>query len=873
MRKHGLWFTLLACAVLLTGCSSSPSPVGTGASQPPPERLNDTIDISLADLLAKPRAELAALAEEWATKIEIQHQGHREGKLPFRLLPDLRPPLAVPVLRAATFSAKAGFSLPPYVAEDSRDSALALHLARFGDTEAAAKLVEQGDAAARRQIEAGRCERNYPLEWTRLVGLILHAAEFRLATGDVEGASELVLLHGQLRTLLDAKAAEGALGATLLPRGRETLARAAVAWRAAKKTELAEEVEAAVASWGQAPELVLGVRRGTPQAEVRRLLRTTGEGRAVPAVSTARAFDLFALPFPDEGAEGVTACFDEAGRLTEICVTYRAGLGQSFPEPAQLAQLLEERPWPGHDGPASPGLRRRTYALGANAAAAAWACEVLIVAQGAGVGAAVRFQDGKVAGTPSLPRAFGDAHFDRSFEQNRFRLAPEQRKETLTLTQPKALARLKNPLPDLKPVQAAVQREANGNLLARVVLSYATDESGPPPLHRIALPLWAAFGPARWEGVSDDSSGHLALTWEDAQTRYTLQLPYSNNRPPELEARDVQGPQKVAAREARAAAFDRDERNSRVEAGTALSRIPRQLEQFELGVRRAQVLQVLPPGKSILKQEFPGGLTLTFTADPRRTETSVARQMFFRFDKQDRVIELRARYVDGPAARDSAGWTAELLKSFTKRCGAPASAPTSWADLWSDLPPRKPAPFLHRWQDDLSELIYERDNGGVEVRLRDLKSAASLPALEYLARGPESCLLGMTRDEILRKWNLVQPDTTPDGAVILAPPTGGAYDVVLAWFEKDRAIRIVARHSPAAGNRPPTAAAMGQALTQAWGRELRTLGWPRRQDFTPHDVLQSLSWHDDRTRVRLFWQDSDTGLPRLFTEWKDLTGP
>src|SRR5262249_40205094 len=144
------------------------------------------------------------------------------------------------------------------------------------------------------------------------------------------------------------------------------------------------------------------------------------------------------------------------------------------------------------------------------------------------------------------------------------------------------------------------------------------------------------------------------------------------------------------------------------------------------------------------------------------------------------------------------------------------------------------------------------------------------PALEYLTRGPENCLLGMTRDELLQKWGVGQP-ATADDAVVLPPPTSSPYDAVLVWFEKNRAVRIVARHkrqgqTVASDN---SSASLASAVTEAWGRDLRQLGWPRRQDSSSQDALQSLSWHDDRTRVRIFWQESDSGLYRLFTEWKE----
>jgi hypothetical protein len=874
MRKLVCGIGALAC-VLLAGCGSSPAPVEEGIYQPPPARLGDTIDISLEQLLTKPRAELAALAEEWAAKIQVQQQGRLEGKLPFTLLPELRLPLAVPVWRSAQFSAKVGSSLPPYVAEDSKDSELALHLARFGDTEAALKLVEPTDTATRSQIEACQQERNYPVEWTRLVGLLLHAAQMRLATGDVDGGTEVVVLHRQLQALLDSKATQGLLGATLLPRGREALARAMAAWRADKKTELAEQAAAALATWGEAPPTVLGIGPGTARAEVNRLLRSPGTGPASPALATARAFDLFRLPFPDEGAEAVIVFFDSVDRLTELYVTYRVGFSDHYPEPAQLAYLLEERALPAQEAPKANGLRRRTYALGTEQAEARWACEVLTVAHGAGLGAAIRLHDGKeTLDRIPLPRDFGDVHLDRSFEQNRIRFTPEQRRELLKVEQPKTLARLTNPLPALKLSQASLEQAHGQDVASQLVLHYPTDGSrGVPTLHQVALPLWATLGPSRWEGVGDSSGGHLALVWQDTGTRYTLQLPYENGKPVELEVRDVQGTEQVAQRVAQAVLLDQTERAARIEAGKALTRIPRHLEQIELGLRRAEVLPLLPPGSTVLKRELPGGLTVTFSGDPGRGG-SVVRQLFIRFDQEDRVIELRARHVD-QGAQSGTAWMGEILNIVKKRCGAPLEQPASWAAVWADLPPRKPAAVQYQWQDDLSRLAYERDSGGVELRLSDwTKQGAqdTFPALEYLPRGPENCPLGMARDELLRKWGVGQP-ATADGALVLPQPPSSSYDALLVWFEKEIAVRIVARHqrqgSAAAGNLNP--AVLASAVTEAWGRDLRSLGWPRRQDLTTQNTLQSLAWHDDHTRVRIFWQESESGLCRLFTEWKELS--
>jgi hypothetical protein len=869
MKKYIFSLVAVVFALLPAGCSSPTLPAEEIRDKPLASRLGDSIDISLAELLTKPRAELAGMATEYATRIQMQEQGRREGRLPFGLIPKLRLPLAVPVLREAQYSARAGFSLPPYLEEGKKDSGLAIHVARHGDSEAAAHLVEPGDAETSRQIQASRFEQNYPVEWTRLVGLLLHVAQMRLATGDVEGGTELVVLHRQLRAVLDPKAAQGTLGAVLLPRGRETLARAAAAWRADKKLELAAQADAALADWGDVPALTLPFQVGTPRAAFTRLLRSSGEGRTLAAPSIARAFDLLTLPFPDDGAKAVIACFDDADRLAELVITYRTGFGESFPEPALLALLLEERPLQGEDGSRDAGVRRRSYHLGVAD------CAVSVVDHGAGVGAIVQLGGVKESSTkPKLTRDFGGANLDGTFEQTRMRLTPEQRGATGVTIRGKALTQIRNPLPALQPVEAELRREKGQNLASALVLRYAVDAGGPPALHKLALPLWTTYGPAQFQGVSDNGGGHLVLIWEDSRTRYMLRSPYDTDQPVEFEIADRQGPAS-AERETAAAALERREREQRLKMGKPLVRIARYLEpmQIELGMRRSQVLQLLPPGQAVVKREIPGGLAITFRGEPVRTDPFVLRQMFIRFDNSGRVVEMRARYLDGPDAGQGR-WMTDLLTKIKKRAGAPAQGPSPWVNLWNDLPPQKPDPLLCRWHDDITALVYQRDAAGVELALRDRAGEREvtpvMPPLEYLPRGPAKVQLGVKRKELLKSWSITKPVITEDGALVLRPPQSSPFDALLVWFDNhDQATRIVARHVPNGVNLA-SAAQWSQAILDAWNRELATLGWHRRQDLTANEVLQSLGWHDDRTRVRIFWQESDTGPPRLYTEWKEL---
>jgi hypothetical protein len=793
--------------------------------------------LSLGELLTRPRSQLAEWANEWSTKIHLQEKARREALLPYGLMPELRLPLVVPVWREAKYSPTLGFSLPPYTPAESKDTEMALHLARYGDTEAACKLVAPQDTEALSQIEAGRFERDYPVEWTRLIGLMLHAAQVRLATGDADGEKELVGLNRQLTQVLDPKAAAGALGSALLGRGRKVLARAETAWRANQRNDLADQAKADLAEWSETPAPTLPVRLGTPRALVSRTISSHGTGRTLATPDLTRALDLWALPFPDQGADSVLVCFDPADHLTDVFLLYRTGQGEHYPQPAALAHIWEEHGLPARDLPRSPGLNSRSYSL------AEWTADVLIVTHGAGVGALLHLSGGQETPPPSfrLTRDFGTVRFERSFEQNRMHLAYESRGSRLASRQPEVLAQLVNPLPLLKPTQAVIEQASGRNLTASVRLSYNIDASGPPELARLTLPLWAVAGPPRLRGVEDEQGGHLALVWEDGQTRYLVELPYEPAQPVQFEAVDLHDAGQMAQREADAATFDLAERRARFQAGKPLQRLPRDLEQFELGMTRSQITQALPTGQAILKRPIAGGLAVTFTGEPADGQVDVLRQLMFRFDAADRAVELRARYQDGPAVRKGDG---ELLAAIRKRGGAAQEVAPIGASLWTELPPRRPAPHCLSWHDDRTRLTYLRERGGVEVVLRDCpvehERGYPLPPLDYLPRGPEPSPLGTTRAGLVKMWGLTREETTEDGALVLRPTTISPYDAVLVWFEQDRVVRVVARHR----NAPTNSAGPAhwcQAVSDAWARDLRTIGWPRRFDHLANNGLQSLA--------------------------------
>ena len=155
---------LLALAVLgLTGCGGSQVEVAADPPDKAPARLGDKTDVLLADWLKKPRVELAGLVAEWSDTVQKQRLHARENPLSVDLLPDLQPPATMPVFREASFSRQAGFSLPPYARPGEADAALALHLARLGDGEAAGLVAGGSDKDLFTRMDRFRSARNYPL--------------------------------------------------------------------------------------------------------------------------------------------------------------------------------------------------------------------------------------------------------------------------------------------------------------------------------------------------------------------------------------------------------------------------------------------------------------------------------------------------------------------------------------------------------------------------------------------------------------------------------------------------------------------------------------------------------------------------------------
>lgn len=872
MRMRGYWCGLLPLLLVLAGCRTQVAAPSDVAPEDTTTHLGDKSDISLADWLKRPRPELAKLAEEWTETVRKQQETARGNPESVQLLPQLHPPTIAVVFAEARFSPSAGFSLPPYLKEGQPDAAAALHLARFGDRDAALQLADPQNQDLRGKIEACRTEHNYPLEWTRLVGLVLQSAQLRLANGEPEGATELAVLHRQLRSVLDAKAAAGPLGAALLPVGRQALAVAAAAWREPRwnKTALATDIDAVLADWGKAPDPSLALSIGSKQDEIARLFNVPVSGHAIIARTPAtvqRALDLLGLPLPTEGAESAIAFLDAKQELSELLVLYRPKINEWFPEPRNLALSFAERDYPNQASAAGSGLNRQNWTGGG------LSYDVAVLTRGNAGGAFIRITaaNGKPETAPLAGRDFGAVSLDRSFEQNRLAVAPEQNGLVLQVKDKAALTRIRQPASEFVPDLAVLQREAKADLLALFALRWPIEQNS-NALSRLALPLWAAYGPSRIDADEASDGGRLVLTWEDDTTRLKLSLPFSE-QPPQLVAEDSRGEAALSKRLAVADRFDDRERQQRLAAGKpqkrlsrALHSVPESIDRLQLGMSREEVRAALASSRSIRVGKLPDGLNVNFLDEPPATATFWQRQMFIRFGADDRVVEIRVRSQEGPRpAGPGAPSLFDLLRKNLR--SEPETLPAPWTGLWADLPTRKP-PVLYRWRDDVTCWTYQRDQGGSEVVVRDCPpdrpEGVALPPLVFCSRGVEACLLGDTRAELVKRWHITKPLYASNGAEVLALPANSPYDAVLIFYDNDKVTQLIARHRQPKALKP---AEVASGLHQAWAADFDHLGALRRQDGRQGRVLQAYTWNDDRTRVRIFAQETEAGI-RLFTEWR-----
>lgn len=869
MTLHRLRTAALLAILALAGCSRNTIDTTTPAEDTE-TRLGEKISIDLAAWLALPRAELAKRADDYLKTIEQQQEGLRTQSASEVLLPQLNPPVTVPVFARAAYRPRAGFSLPDYVKDGDRDPAVALHLARFGDREAALKLAGPNDSALRAAIDASRAARNYPVEWSRLVGLAIVSAQYKLALADVDGATELVLLHQQLGKLLDPQTAAGPLGAALLPAGRRALAQSSKAWRQPRwnKTALADDIDRALKDWGapgQPPQPGLAIGAAKDQAVA--LFGTPARGKAVLTVGSAplaRAFDLLALPLPAEGAQCVAAFLSDDGRVAGFAVAYRGKLESHYPDTDHLAYHLDERGLAGKEENKAAGLVRQACLAGN------LEYEITRLMRSPGLGAVVRIsavKNGPVPAHHPDPRSLGPISLDRGFEANRLAVNPRLAGPALLLEDRPTLEAVAAPLGLPAPSAAVLQRDPAHDLVASLRLSWPSDVNH-DAASRLLPPLFAALGPTAVASAESPPPAHLRFRWQDDRTRVELRLPF-DDKPPTVVVEDVQPAGRLQERIHLARQRDEAERQQRLQQGKPQQRLPRSpglvndfsLERLTLGLSKAEAVQVLPRGKKYRVKEVPGGLSLLDLHTPTSGQPYWAAQVLLRIDEAGKVSEVRIRYREGLAPARKGESLLDRLNDA--KAGVPETLPATWAGLWTDQPARKPDPLLLRWQDDRTVRTYQRDAGGSEVVLRDRTAAEPAP-WGFLSRGPAGCSLGAAKESVEKA--LGAPATTTGGASVYRQPESSPYEMLLVWYNRDRVSRIVAAHRDRIGTEP---AEVRSALQTEWARNLDALGALRRQDDRQGPVLGSYFWNDDRTRVRTFIRlEEDSG--RVLTEWRDL---
>jgi hypothetical protein len=865
MHAHWLRHAAFLAALAVAGCGGGK--VETPDISDNETRLGDKIDIDLVAAFQQPRREQAKLAEEWAETVRTQLEAIRQNPESVELLPRILPPLAVPVFHQAKFSPAAGFSLPSYLEPGAKDAAVAVHLARFGDHEAAAKLAPDDIRASLASFQTGK---NYPVEWTRLAGLTLISSQLKLALGEPDGATQIVLLHRQIASVLDPKALEGRLGSVLLSAGKRALERAEAAWREPKrtKTALADDIRTALGEWTKVTAPAPALPFAASTAEVSALFGVAARGKAVIAdkpASIARVVDLLGLPLPGEGVQVAVAFLDAKGRLAEWELAYRPKVDTLYPSCAHVAYRLLEAGYEGGEAKTTANLARQAFTAGDVA------CEVVRTDRSLALGGQVRILPRKGGDPPVANRGFrdyGPVSLDRGFEASRLALSPREAGAPLFVKDEAARKAMAAVLETPVPETLLLLRDGQADVLDVFEMAWPSTENG-HALDRLLPSIWDDFGPGVLEEVEDQAGAYLAYRWQDATTRVRLRFAF-DDRGPVLSVKDTQGPGQLAARVKAARERDEKERQARLSEGKPDLRLPRSpglvndlsVAGLRLGQPKAEAEKALPAGRSYRGKAVPGGVSVVMLTIPDRTASHWARQLLVRY-RAGKVSEIRVRYQTGLAKAKKGESLLERLSDA--KAGAPESLTPSWNGLWADLP--HPGKIVYQsWRDDRTVRTYQQDAGGIEVTWLDraaLDDSLTATPWQFVERGVPGCGLDDKRAAV--EAALRGPATSSGDAAVYRLPATSLYEMALVWYEGDRVSRILAVHRQRPGGTQPKE--VEQALSAAWGRTVDALGFICRQEDDRGKVLGSYFWHDDRVRVETFVRQDDEGL-RLLTEWR-----
>jgi hypothetical protein len=807
-------------------------------------RLPTTTQMDVKGWLEKPRSELAQLVEHHRDQVKTLHERLRQDPASATLLPQLRVPVRGVVFHSASFQSQRGFSLPAYVQGD-KDAGVAAHLAAFGDVEAATKLGHTGTGPGR----------NYPVEWTEAVGSAFQVAELRLSMGEREAAGDLVLMHQALRELLDETAQKSPLGVALLNAGKRAATLAARAYRDPKVncTAVAADLEEALKNWGTVTEARFPARSREQLTAVWGAA-VSGQVATTSSEQLPRVLDLLGMAVPPEGVVAVGAFLDEKDQLAAVQLAYRTGLDTLYRQPADLVFHLEEQGLEAGNESKQGGTVRQMFSNKTLFA------DVVRLNTSPVLGAVATLSAVPNVTLPAIKgnhREFGVVHLDRLVDSCRVQLDPLLRGNPLTIGDAKVLARMTAAVTSPAPTAGLVERE--GDLVSSVKWTWPSDLSN-EQVGSLVVGLWKAYGLASFVEPSEKAPAPLTLSWNLGDTAVEFRVA-GDDKGSVLSVADNQPKEKQAARLSAAQKRDASERAERLANGKADTRLSTgpgeingySLPNLKLGMSRREAEAALPAVKDFRKAKVNEGFSVLIDT-PVGKNPFWAKQVLLRYT-DDKVSEIRVRYLE----REEKALRKKL--STEAKIGEGDTVQPDWLAVWADKPNAKVTKL--RWQDDQTERTYQQDVGGSEVVWRS-RLVPSTP-WNFVTRGPGKAGLGNSREEFVDMYGA--PPTTSDAATVFRMSDKTPYTMLLVWFEKDKAVRMVAVHreKPKSRKTPD----INAALMKVWAGNLGGLGLIRREESGQGEVLGTLYWHDDQVRVQSSVVENDKGL-QLLTEWRSV---
>src|SRR5262249_10957911 len=151
---------------------------------------------------------------------------------------------------------------------------------------------------------------------------------------------------------------------------------------------------------------------------------------------------------------------------------------------------------------------------------------------------------------------------------------------------------------------------------------------------------------------------------------------------------------------------------------------------------------------SYRRANVPDGVSLVVMNTPPNSATSWLRQVLLRFDRSDRLSEIRLRYQFGPAVPRKGESLLDVLNSG--KAGAGEAMPARWDGLGAALP-RAGRTASSRWRDDYTVRIYSEDAEGAEMVLLDRPAGSTVlepKPWRFVSRGVKGASVGDTKQAV-----------------------------------------------------------------------------------------------------------------------------